>query len=178
MKPGYLFTSSRLGFRAWREADLPQMAAINADPEVMRFFPSVQSEAQTAEFIRLMQEEQEDMGFCYFAVDLLETGAFIGFIGLHEQLFESDFTPCVDIGWRLDRSAWGQGLATEGARRCLEYARDTLGLSQVVAMAPAINLPSIRVMEKAGLKPLLNFVHPKLATDVRLRDCVLYSTQW
>src|SRR3546814_9999473 len=118
----YLFTSERLGFRRWQEADVEPMRAINADPAVMEYFPSLQDQAETLAFIKRMQLQFDEKGFCYYAVDSLVDGAFIGFIGLSEKTFIADFTPCVDIGWRLAKNAWNQGFATEGAQKCLEHA--------------------------------------------------------
>src|SRR5580698_8035695 len=97
----YLFKSERLGFRNWQKADLPLLAEINADPEVMKFFPGIHNLAQTGSFIERMQKHLVDKGYCYYAVDKLVDGSFIGFIGLSQQTFEADFTPCIDIGWRL-----------------------------------------------------------------------------
>ncbi len=101
----YLFSSERLGFRNWKTEDAAIMAEINADKEVMEFFPAIQTKDQTLLFIERMQKEFSEKGFCYFAVDHLKTNELIGFIGIHEQTFEADFTPCIDIGWRLKRSA-------------------------------------------------------------------------
>jgi RimJ/RimL family protein N-acetyltransferase len=170
----YLFTSPRLGFRTWSVQDIVPMSLINADPEVMAFFPAVSSEEQTREFVERMQRQFDERGYCYYAVDRLDTGDFIGFIGLSLQTFEADFTPCVDIGWRLRRSAWGQGFATEGARRCLEYAFEDLDLICIYAVAPKINSRSEHIMKAIGMEKLKEFSHPLLATDQRLRQCVLY----
>ena len=112
----YIFTSDRLGFRTWNKNDIPQMSQINNDDEVMAFFPKKPTEADTCFFIEQMQDIFSRRGFCYFAVEVLHPREFIGFIGLSEKTFESDFTPCVDIGWRLKRSAWNKGFATEGAK--------------------------------------------------------------
>lgn len=171
----YLFHSDRLGFRNWRDADLPPMAAINADPEVMRFFPGTQTLQQTSDFIARAQRQYDEKRFTYFAVDRLDTDAFIGFIGLSRQTYEADFTPCIDIGWRLSKENWHQGFATEGAKRCLHYAFEDLKLMQIVATAPVINLPSIHVMIRIGMKPVKHFKHPMLKNDKRLETCVLYS---
>ena len=118
----YLFKSERLGFRNWRESDQKILAEINSDPVVMHYFPAVKSENETKTFIEKMQKQFSEKGFCYFAVDELEKGELIGFIGLSEQTFESDFTPCIDIGWRLKKEEWNKGFATEGAKGCLDYA--------------------------------------------------------
>ncbi len=170
----YLFTSARLGFRDWQPTDLPKMAAINADHEVMHYFPSVQSEQDTQAFINRMQLQLSNKGFCYFAVDRLADGAFIGFIGLSEQTFEADFTPCIDMGWRLDKAYWHQGYATEGALRCLSFAFDTLKLKEVNAVAPLANTPSIHVMEKAGMQKIQTFMHPALTQHAWLQQCARY----
>jgi RimJ/RimL family protein N-acetyltransferase len=85
--------------------------------------------------------------------------------------------PCTDVGWRLAKEHWNKGYATEGAIRCLQYAHDTLLLPVIYATAPAINLPSIHVMQKAGMQYHTDFIHPRLANDERLRHCVAYISK-
>lgn len=175
MSKNYLFQSERLGFRPWESADLLPMAAINADKEVMEFFPGTINEEQTLHFMNRMNDQLSEKGLCYFAVDILEKESFIGFIGISEQHFESDFTPCIDIGWRLSKKAWRKGYATEGAKRCLKYAFNDLQLDKVYALAPLINVKSVHVMEKVGMTQVRTFIHPKLTNNERLKECVLYS---
>lgn len=171
----YLFTSARLGFRNWEHTDIPAMAVINADPDVMRFFPAPQTEMQTADFVERMQRLYAQEGFCYFAVEILEEKRFIGFTGLAIPLFEASFTPCVDIGWRLHPAVWHQGYAAEGAARCLQYAFEDKKLDSVKAVAPEINLPSVKVMERIGMKKIASFRHPSLLNNERLINCVCYE---
>ncbi len=171
----YLFKSERLGFRNWLENDVELMCEINADKKVMEFFPGIVSKDQTIEFIEKMQKQFTEQGFCYFAVDKLENNEFIGFIGLSEKSFEAVFTPCIDIGWRLSSEEWNKGYATEGAIRCLEYSNEVLKLEKIVSIAPKINVKSEQVMKKIGMEKVLEFVHPLLINDERLRDCVLYQ---
>lgn len=173
--PQYIFRSERLGFRNWQPADIALLAAINADAAVMQFFPGVKTYAETEQFVTLMQQQYNDKGYCYFAVDVLATREFIGFIGISDQTFESPFTPCTDIGWRLATPAWGRGYATEGARACLHYAFATLRLPIIKAVAPIINQPSINVMQKIGMHETTDFIHPLLINDDRLKTCVLYE---
>jgi RimJ/RimL family protein N-acetyltransferase len=175
MQTDYLFTSPRLGFRNWKEEDIAMMAEINADADVMKYFPAIQSIGETAAFIEKMQKQMAEKGYCYFAVDKLEDGAFIGFIGLSEKTFEAAFTPCIDIGWRLSKKEWNNGYATEGAKRCLEYGLNELNIPKIVAIAPKINTPSERVMQKIGMVKVSEFIHPLLANDERLQLCVLYQ---
>ena len=122
-----------------------------------------------------MQRQFIVKGFCYFAIDKLENNEFIGFIGLSEKSLESEFTPCVDIGWRISSVEWNKAYASEGAQRCLAYAKDVLKLEKFVSIAPKINLKSERIMKKIGIDKVLEFEHPLLINDERLRDCVLYQ---
>ena len=171
----YLFTSQRLGFRNWEGADLPKMALINADSEVMRYFKSTQTQDQTMQFIARMQRQFEIRGFCYFAVDTLESNEFIGFIGISEQTYEADFTPCIDIGWRIGKKHWGKGYATEGAKKVLKYAFDELSVDRLLSTAPIVNTASENVMLKIGMQKVKTFEHPLLQDNERLKECVLYE---
>lgn len=141
----------------------------------MKFFPSTQNLDQTRSFVDRMQISQMERGYCYFASELLEGQEFIGFIGLLWQELESPYTPCVDIGWRLKPSVWGRGLATEGANRCLKFAFEALHLQEVRSVAPLVNKPSIRIMEKIGMKEIGRFLYEPLRDNAQLRDFVFYS---
>ena len=171
----YLFTSERLGFRNWNLSDLDKMQEINSDEKVMEFFPGIPTKEQTADFVERMKKQFEDKGFCYFAVDKLENNKFIGFIGLSEQTYNADFTPCVDIGWRIKSSEWNKGFASEGAKKCLEYALNELSLENIYSIAPKINIKSEHIMKKIGLKKQYEFEHPLLTNNDRLKTCVLYK---
>jgi len=170
----YLFTSQRLGFRNWKLDDLDNMTQLNNDPDVMRYFPSLQNKDTTLAFIKKMHRQFDENQFCYFAVELLESNEFIGFIGLSKQdhgLGKGDF---VDIGWRLKKSVWGQGLAPEGAKACLDFAYKQFGITEIFALASKSNLPSIRVMEKISMEFQETFIHVKLIEYPDIKECVLY----
>ena len=169
----YLFTTPRLGFRTWQEFDLDDFSAINADPETMRFFQKTYSREDTLEMMNRMQRTFEEKGYCYFAVDYLESKELVGTIGLGWKTFESDFTPCVDIGWRIGKKWWNQGLATEGAAACLEYAQK-LQLPEVLSMASIDNTASIQVMKKIGMSYWKDFDHSELASHPHIQRCSLY----
>ncbi len=172
----YLFTSKRLGFRNWDINDIDKMHEINSDEKVMQFFPSLPSKEQTAEFIARMMHQFQNKGFCYFAVDKLENNEFIGFIGLAEQTYQADFTPCVAIGWRIKSSEWNKGFATEGAKRCLDYAINDLKLENLFSIAPKVNVKSEHIMVKIGLIKQYEFEHSLLTNNDQLRTCILYKT--
>jgi RimJ/RimL family protein N-acetyltransferase len=173
----YIFTSERLGFRTWQLSDIDSMHEINSDEKVMEFFPFFPTKTQTEDFIKRMIIQYQDKGFCYFAVDKLEDNEFIGFIGLSEQTYEADFTPCVDIGWRIKRSEWNKGFASEGAKKCLEFALIELKLENVYSIAPKVNKKSEHIMTKIGLKKQKEFEHILLMNNEQLKTCVLYKTE-
>lgn len=171
----YLFTSARLGFRDWSLDDVEKMHEINSDKKVMEFFPNIPTKEQTNDFIRRMTKQFEDKGFCYFAVDKLENNEFIGFIGLSEQTYDVAFTPYIDIGWRIKSSEWNKGFATEGAKKCLDYAFDNLNLKEIYSVAPKINVKSESIMIKIGMKKEYEFEHPLLMENNKLKTCILYK---
>jgi len=173
----YIFTSERLGFRNWNLTDIDKMYEINSDEKVMEFFPSIQPKEQTTEFVERMKKQYEEKGFCYFAVEILGDNQFIGFIGLSEQTYKAEFTPCIDIGWRINSNEWNKGFATEGAKKCLEYAFKELKLENVYSIAPKINTKSEHIMKKIGLKKQYEFEHSLLKNNDRLKTCVLYKNE-
>jgi RimJ/RimL family protein N-acetyltransferase len=152
------------------------MCQINSDEKVMEFFPGVLTRQQTTEFVERMKTQFADKGFCYFAVDKLEDKKFIGFIGLSEQTYKAAFTPCIDIGWRIKSSEWNKGFATEGAKKCLDYALNELRIKEIFSVAPKINIKSEHVMRKIGLKKQYEFKHPLLTNNERLETCVLFKS--
>lgn len=174
MSATYLFQSARLGFRNWTDADIAPFASLNADPVAMEFFPKTLSYEETASLAKKFMADFEEHGFCFYAVDRLDTGGFIGFIGLKRTNFQASFTPCVEIGWRLLRSVWGLGFATEGAIRCLKYAFEELALQEVYSFTAVINKRSERIMQKAGMKKIGEFPHPVLTEGHPLQQHVLY----
>lgn len=172
-----MITTPRLLLRNWEPTDLNDLHAVNSNPNVMRHFPSVLSKEATSAQLQRFRDHQAREGFSYFAAELLETGECIGFIGMARQTYDAEFTPCVDIGWRLKESAWGNGYATEGAKACLEFARNKLDLTEVYAVAVSQNEPSFRVMEKIGMHYHGDFFHPLLASYPALQRCKVYRTE-
>jgi len=175
MNKHYFFTSKRLGFRKFRDADFELFSKMNSDPEVMRFFPSTRNQIEVRNLMQAINTHIDQHGFGYFAVDHLETNHFIGFIGLKKTSFQSFFTPCVEIGWRLDSSYWNQGYASEGAERCLEFAFSELGIKEIYSFTSLLNKPSERVMQKIGMNKINEFDHPLVEDNHPLkRHCLYY----
>ena len=166
----------RLALREWRDADLEPYAALNADPEVMRYFPNTLDRDESDASAARVREHFHRHGFGPWAVEIPGVADFAGFVGLMIPSFEAHFTPCVEIGWRLARAYWGQGYATEAARAVLDYAWGTLALDQLVALTIPANRPSRAVMERIGMTrdPRDDFEHPWLEAGHRLSHHVLY----
>jgi len=173
----YIFKSERLGFRNWIDSDLNAFAKINADSEVMEHFPKTLTIQETKAFIERLKKHYKERGHNYFATEILETGELIGFIGLAYQEYKTDFNPAVDIGWRLKKSAWGFGYATEGAKRCLDFAFSDLKLDRVIATCTKDNVNSENVMKKIGMIKKQTFMHPFLKEYKALEKCVLYEIE-
>ena len=173
----YIIKTDRLGLRNWTVNDELPFVDMCADPEVMRYFPATLTPSETRELIDRLRLHFEKHGFTYFAMDRLDSGEFIGFCGLKVQAWQSAYTPCVDMGWRLKKSAWGNGFATEAASACLEAAFRKFGLKEVFAFAPDLNTPSQRVMKKIGMHYVGDFQHPNIANDNRFKTCVAYKKE-
>ncbi|MEM7372269.1 MAG: GNAT family N-acetyltransferase [Bacteroidota bacterium] len=171
----YLLETARLGLRTWLASDLDPFAEMNQDPRVMEFFPRTFTYEESKKGIDTFNQHYEEHGFTYYAVDRLDSSDFIGFIGIKHQTFDSHFTPCIDIGWRLAVDAWGKGFATEGAKACLDHAFRQLNLSEIYSTTPLLNTPSKRVMQKIGMQFAGEFDHPKIPVDSPLNRCCLYK---
>jgi ribosomal-protein-alanine N-acetyltransferase len=171
-----LIVTERLLLREWRDTDLDAFAAINADPVVMEFFPETYTEERTQRFVERIRERWTELGYGLWAVERKDTGAFIGYVGLWPATFPAHFTPAVEVGWRLAADQWGYGYATEGARAALTYGFDTLGLEEIVSFTSALNLRSVRVMERLGMRrdAAEDFEHPNVPEGHPTRAHVLY----
>lgn len=165
----------RLLLRQWKPSDLDPFFALNADPEVMRYFPATLSREASDSMALRCQELIEQRGWGFWAAEELATGGFIGFIGLHTPAADLPCAPCVEVGWRLLRSRWGMGLATEGAAASLSYAFHTLHLPEVMSFTSVHNLKSQAVMQRLGMRrDEATFTHPSLPQDHWLSEHCLY----
>jgi RimJ/RimL family protein N-acetyltransferase len=145
--------TERLTLRGWRPDDLDVLAAMNGDPEVMRYIMdgSVRGREQSAVGLRKMMAHWDEHGYGLFAVEVRETGELIGWAGLAVPEFLPEVMPAVEIGWRFGRRFWGQGYATEAAAAALWFGFADRGLDRVVSIRHVGNDRSARVMAKLGL---------------------------
>ncbi len=167
--------TERLLLRRWRLSDTVPFAEINADPEVMHHFPRTLNADETKSFIAAAESHFAREGFGLWAVELRQTAQFIGFVGLSIPRFETHFTPCVEVGWRLASAHWGNGYAPEGAMEVLRDAFVRIKLQEVVSFTASSNKKSIRVMEKIGMRRSGVFGHPLVDKDHALFEHVLYK---
>ena len=167
--------AERVLLRGWRESDLALFADLNADPRVMEHFPALLTRSQSDAFVRdRIMSQFAKRGFGLWAVEVPGIASFIGFVGLLVPTFETHFTPCVEIGWRLAHSHWGRGYATEAARAAIAFGFTEAGLDEIVSFTTPANRRSIAVMERLGMSYEGEFEHPGLPTGHRLRTHVLY----
>lgn len=173
--------TGRLLLREWRESDRDAWAALGADPEVMLHFPAVLTREEADAAFDRISSGLVERGWGLWAVDV--DGEFVGFTGLARPRFEAHFTspeaPATEVGWRLARSAWGYGYATEAASAALEFAFDVLDLDEVVSFTAVENERSRRVMERIGMTraEAEDFDMPTLPEGHPLRRHVLYRAQ-
>jgi len=168
--------TERTLLRAWRDDDLVPFARLNADEEVMRWFPSPLSREQSDAMASRIRARLAADGWGLWALEVPDVSPFCGFVGLSRVPFETNFTPAVEIGWRLDRHWWGHGYASEAARACLEYGFGPLGLTDIVSFTTTKNTRSRAVMERLGMTrdPAEDFDHPAVPEASPVRRHVLY----
>ncbi|MEQ8620545.1 MAG: GNAT family N-acetyltransferase [Thalassobaculaceae bacterium] len=178
MPPGLPIETERLILRPWRESDLAPFAALNADPEVMEFFPETLGRAQSDALAQRVGERIEAEGFGFFAVEVKGGPGFIGMVGPSVPGYGAELPcgPCTEVGWRLSRAAWGKGYASEAAAASLAFAFDVLDRDEVVAFTAVQNERSQAVMRRIGMTrdESGDFDHPLLPEGHRLLRHVLY----
>ena len=140
--------TTRLRLRGFHRDDLATLAAIYADPEVMRYIrDGARATAQTAANIDAYDAEWALHGYGVWAVVDRESGALLGMCGFVER---------AEIGYIFGKASWGRGIATEAASACLWYGFMHLGYEEIGAGALLDNAGSRRVLEKLGMRPQAN----------------------
>jgi len=168
--------TDRLLLRRWRLEDRDAFAAMNADARVMEHFPGLMSREQSDAAVERIETQFEHHGYGLWAVEIPNWTPFAGFVGLNIPRYETSFTPCVEVGWRLAAEFWGHGYATEGARAVLALGFNELQLDEIVSYTVPANVRSRQVMEKIGMRHDIggDFDHPLLPEGHPLRRHVLY----
>ena len=166
--------TEHLYLRQWKQSDREPFAKINADPQVMEFFPSILTRVESDALADCFQLEMEKQGWGLWAVESKATKKFIGFVGLKNLSDDFPFSPGVEIAWRLAFSEWGKGLAFEAANEILRIGFHTLGLKEIFSFTTQANLRSKTLMERLGMKEFGTFDHPKLKDEHPLKRHSLY----
>lgn len=151
---GPAFVTARLSLRPLGLIDAGPVALMNSDVEVMRFVGGpLTAEASDASVLRSV-DQWNAQGYGRFAVLGRATGEFVGWVSLNHghKLYPDD----VEIGWRMRRAFWGQGLASEAAARVLEFALNEALVPRVVALADMDNGASVAVMRRIGMRHLVD----------------------
>ncbi len=174
--------TTRLHLRQWTEADKQPFARLNADRRVMEFFPDTLSRSQSDAMAKRLANAIATRGWGLWAVEIKNKQCFIGFVGLNIPSVELPFQPCVEVGWRLGYSHWGQGYATEAAKAAIAFGFETLELEKIVSFTALSNKRSEAVMKKLGMRRHpKTFMHPSVPKGHELREHCLYEllrTDW
>ncbi len=178
-----MITTARLTLRRWEPRDVDPWVAMNQDPDVMAYFPALQTREQSTEQVASFNAMLDRHGYTVWATETRDTGTFIGFVGLIHNDMADLASDGVEIGWRLNRAAWGHGYASEGARAALAFGFENIGARQIVAITVPANRRSRAVMERIGMTyaPGEEFDHPRVAAGSPLRrHCVyrLWQDDW
>lgn len=145
-----MFQTQRLRVRELEESDLGAVAAMLADPDVMRYWPRPYTFEEAAEWIRQRRRQYAEDGFSYWLALNRASGAVVGQVGL--LMHDVEGVRESGLGYILDRPWWGRGLATEGALGVLQWAFRTQSFAYVACLIRPENTPSLRVAERLGLR--------------------------
>jgi RimJ/RimL family protein N-acetyltransferase len=161
-----IIETERLFIREILPTDVNGFYALDSDPKVHRYLGNnpVTDKSQVVEIINSVRQQYVDFGIGRWAIIDKKTNDFIGWTGLK---FVTNLTNnhinFYDIGYRLKRKYWGQGIATETAVACLAYAFDNLNLEVVYASASIENIASNTILKKIGL----NFIETYYYKDIK-----------
>lgn len=145
------FLTERLQLRQWRSADIGPLAAMNADPRVMRHSPTLTS-YQSASAMDGWRDHISRFGWGLWAVERKDTREWIGFAGLNAPNLKATHSPCIEVNWRFAFAHWGNGFATEAALAAVRAGFDHLLLDEIVAFADIRDLRSQRVLQRLGMR--------------------------
>ena len=172
-----MIETERLILRPWRKDDILPFSEINCDEDVMEYLPKCLSMEETVQFYNRIVAEHDRFGYGLYAVETKNDGSFIGYVGFHHFDCDAEFSPGVEIGWRLAGEHWNQGYATEAAKACLDYAREHNLFNGIYSFTTVGNHRSERVMQKIGMQREGFFFHPALPEGHRLKPHILYRLE-
>ena len=160
--------------RRWRDSDREPFAELNGDPDTLRFFPSTLTREQSDAFVDEIESRFERQGFGLWALEVVATGEFIGFTGLNAMPEGVPEAGGMEVGWRLAKTAWHHGYATEAARAARDAAFSGIGLTELWSMTAVLNTPSQAVMRSIGMTESTRFQHPGVPDGSPVKPHVMY----
>jgi RimJ/RimL family protein N-acetyltransferase len=166
--------TDRLILRRWKDADRAPFAELNGDPETLVYFPSTLTREESDALVDRIEARFERSGFGLWALEVRQTGEFIGFTGLSPVGEGVPNPDGMEIGWRLARHAWHHGYATEAARAARDVAFDGAGLPELWSMTAVLNTPSQAVMRRIGMTEAVRFEHPRVPDGSPLKPHVMF----
>jgi RimJ/RimL family protein N-acetyltransferase len=166
--------TDRLLMRRWRDSDREPFAELNGDPQTMVFFPRTLDRVESDALVDRIEARFDEQGFGLWALEISETGQFIGFTGLNPMPAGVPGAGGMEVGWRLARSAWHFGYATEAATVALRVAFEGAGLDEIWSMTAVLNKPSQAVMRRIGMSEVARFDHPNVPVGHQLQPHVTY----
>jgi RimJ/RimL family protein N-acetyltransferase len=166
--------TDRLLMRRWQDSDREPFAALNADPETMRYFPNTIDRVASDAFVDRIEARFDGQGYGLWALEVADSGEFIGYTGLNPMPEGVPGAGGMEIGWRLAKHAWHRGYATEAAMAALDVAFAGAGLAELWSMTAVLNEPSQAVMRRIGMTEVARFDHPGIPAGHPVQPHVAY----
>ena len=144
-----ILETPRFLLREFTPEDADALALVISDPETMRFYPAPYDRAGVEQWIERNRQRYQHDGVGLWAMELTKDKILIGDCGIIRQQVEGE--SLYEIGYHLRRDHWGQGLATEAAIACRDWAFAHLKAGRLISLIRPENLPSRRVAERNGM---------------------------
>lgn len=169
-----MIETERLILRGWRDGDVDPFNAMCRDPEVMRYLGPLASREESAAAVTRQNDHLDRLGYCFWALERREDGAFLGFCGIKPGAPDTPIEHDVEIGWRLGRPYWGQGYAREAAQASLAWGWANTDAPLISAITVQANSASWGLMERLGMTRIQGgeFDHPLAPAE--LNPHILY----
>ena len=145
-----ILETKRLILEEIRTGHFQDLYKLLSNKIVHKYFPKTLNKTESEDFLKRVQQRQKESGLSFWAVILKKNNTFLGICGLLKQTI--DGLEEVEVAYRISDTFWGNGFGTEAAYGCQKYAKEVLGLETIISLIRPINIQSIRVAEKNGLK--------------------------
>ena len=171
--------TERLVLREWREDDAEALYPFGQDARTMAFLGPLASREKTQQLVAGQMLNQSLFGYCFWPIERRSDGALLGMCGLQSAPAKTPLEECIEIGWRLASTHWGQGYALEAAQAALEWGWANLDHDTIWSMTVPANAASWGLMIRLGMKrePARDFDHRALGADDPLRAHIVYSIE-